>query len=147
VNFKIEVDDFWLDEEELNAALKDHITKSVVVQISKSIEQRVQTAITTRVNAVVNEKIAKIIDEKLTELVNSGVILVDKQEKKIVDHVRGIFERNMGWSSPHDQIARLAEAFGKDLKARFDAAFANRIVVKLNEQGMLKDEVVKLLIN
>jgi uncharacterized membrane protein YheB (UPF0754 family) len=145
--FKIEVEDFWLEEGELTEALQDHVKKSVVAQISKSIEDRVQTAIATRVDAVIKEKISKIIDEKLTELVNNGVILVDRKEVKIVDHVSNLFQNNIGWNSPRDQIARLAEAFGKDLKTRFDAASANRIVVKLNEQGMLKDEVVKLLIN
>jgi predicted oxidoreductase len=147
MKFEIDVKDFWLEEGEISEALAAHITKTVVAQISKSIEDRVQAGIATRVDAVVKERISKIIADKLDDLVETGVIMVDRKEMKIADHLRQVFENHIGWSSPRDQIARLADAFGKDLKTRFDAAFANRIVVKLNEQGMLKDEVVRLLIS
>lgn len=147
MKFEIEVTDFWLEEEELSVALKDHVTKVVIHAVTKSIEDRVASAITTRVEATITNQVSKIIEAKLNELVDTGMILVDRKEISIADRVKQVFEQNTGWSNPRDQIARLAEAFGKDLKNRYDAAFANRIVVKINEQGMLKDEVVRLLLN
>lgn len=146
MKFVIEVEDFWADEEALSDALQKHVIQSVTSQIFKSIKDQVDTSITTQVHAAIKLRLDKIIDERLTELLANGIIIVDKQEVAIVDHIKKVFENNIGWSSPRDQIAKLAAQFGTQLKTQYDVLFANRIVVKLNEQGMLKDEVVKLLI-
>lgn len=142
----VELDDFWIEEGELNDCIISAVKKDVVAQITKSIEDRVQVAITTRVEATIKDKIAPIIDTKLTELVTTGTIVVNKAEIKIEDHVKSIFQSNTGWSNPRDQLVRLANTFGAQLKAQYDAVFANRIVIAIKEQGMLKDEVVQMLL-
>lgn len=146
MKFVIEVEDFYLEEEEISEGLKAAVQRNVIAEIEKRIKDRVETAITTRVNTLINEKIAKIIDAKLSEFVATGTIIVDRKEVQIIDHLKGMFQTNHGWNNPANQMRQLAEAFGKELKARYDVAFANQIVIKINEQGMLKDEVVKLLL-
>ena len=146
MKFTIEVEEFWADEEELSAALQNHVIQVVTTQIFGVIKDKVDADITAQVNAAIKTQLDKIINDRLTELMAVGKIIIDKQEVSIVDHIKKVFEQNIGWSNPRDQVAALAKQFGAQLKTQYDVLFANRIVVKLNEQGMLKDEVVRLLI-
>ena len=142
----VELDDFWIEEGELNSTLSAEIKRSVISQITKSIQDKVDTEITKKVEKVVSGKIASVIDMQIADCVNSGEIIVNKVPVAIKTHVQNLFNSNIGWNNPRDQIVRLANDFGKQLKAQYDAAFANRIVIAIREQGMLKDEVVQMLL-
>jgi hypothetical protein len=147
MKFTVEVDDFWIEEEELSGALVRQIKEQIVNQIQKTVDQKIDAQITNKVTKEVNDYINAAIQKKLSELIETGTIVKEGKVISIQDYVNNLFVSNQGWNSPRDQILKLAEKFGIELKTRYDAIFANRIVVKLNEQGMLKDEVVKLLID
>ncbi|MDM1494966.1 hypothetical protein HX089_05330 [Myroides odoratimimus] len=44
-------------------------------------------------------------------------------------------------------LEKCTEQISKELKERYDLLFASQIVAKLNEQGMLKEDVAKILLN
>ena len=146
MKFEVELKDFWLEEEEITTELKKFIIKEVVTQISKSIENHVRTEISEKVEGFMREALARIISETLKECIDTGRIIRDQKEILITTHIKNVFQNSQGWNNPNEYIAQLAKKFGDVTKASYDAAFANRIVAALNEQGMLKDEVVKLLI-
>ena len=147
MKFIVEVDDFWIEEDELATGLSRAIREEIIQQMKKTIDEKIDQQITLRVQKVIDEHIKASIDNKLAELIETGNIVKDGKAIAIKDHVSNLFVNNTGWNTPSEKIAVLAKKFGEELKARYDAVFANRIVVKLNEQGMLKDEVTKLLIN
>jgi len=142
----VELNDFWIEEGELNSALSSEIKRSVIHQITKSIQDKVDIEITKKVEKVINGKIAAVIDMHIADCVNSGEITVNKAQISIKDHLQNMFNSNTGWNNPRDQLIRLANDFGKQLKSQYDVAFANRIVIAIREQGMLKDEVVQMLL-
>lgn len=147
MKFTVEVDDFWLEEEELTEALQKEVKLSVVHQISKSIEEKVESQITKKVTEVIDEKISLIIDSTLTDLLATGVIVRNRQEISITDHIKNLFQANTGWSNVNDQMARISKKFGEELKLQYNNAFANKIVSNMKEQGLLKDEVVQILLD
>jgi hypothetical protein len=146
MKFTVEVEEFWIEEDELAASLARQIKDEIVNQMKKTVDAKIDEQITLRVVKVIDEHIKATITAKLDELIETGVIMKDGKAIAIKDHVSQLFTNNTSWNSPTEKIKALADGFGKELKARYDALFANRIVAKLNEQGMLKDEVVKLLI-
>jgi len=146
VKFSIEIDEFWLEDEDLSEALQAHIKRSVVTEISDNIKEEVETKITEKVTEVINDKVAQIIDSTLTDLIATGTILKNKESISIVSHVKDLFMRNSGWSNANSHIERIAKRFGEELKLQYNNVFANRIVQNMKEQGLLKDEVVKILL-
>lgn len=146
MKFTVEVEDFWLEEEELTAELQGHVKREVVREISQSIKDKVENQITKKVNEIIQQKVSLVIDDTLTDLVGTGVIVRDKKEITIVEHVKNIFQQNHGWSNYHRQMEAIAKKFGAELKLQYNNAFANKIVSNMKEQGLLKDEVVQILL-
>ena len=146
MQFKIDIEDFWLDDNELEPVLKAHIIDNVVSQIAKSIEDKVNKRITEKVDKTIDRKLSTIIDRTLKELMTTQTIMVNKQPIKIVDYLKKKFEDNHGWGNPLAQLERFATKFGDDMKIQYNAAFANQIVAQMKEQGFLKDEVTQILL-
>lgn len=149
MKFTIELEDFYTDEDDsdsLEDSLKKHIITDVTYKIQASIKDKVDKQITEKVSAIVEEKITSVIDSKLSELVETGMIQRNRKEISIVDFIKDEFERTHGWSNPISQIEKIAKNFGQELKLQYNNAFANKIVMNMKEQGLLKDEVVKILL-
>ena len=149
MKFTVDLEDFWLDEDasDIETELKNHIINSVVFQIGASIKEKVDTQISKTVNEVIERKLTTIIDDKLSDLIDIGTITRNRKEISIVDHVKEVFEDNNGWGSADKKIERIAKEFGHELKLQYNNAFANKIVMNMKEQGLLKDEVVQILLS
>jgi len=147
MKFTIEVEDFWLEEEEITEALQSHIKMEVVREIQKGIKDKVEDQIAVKIKETIDQKIALVIDTVLTDLVTTGVITRSRVEISIVDHIKNVFQANTGWNSPTEQIAKLAKGFGAEMKAQYNAVFASNVVQGMKEQGLLKDDVVQMLLN
>lgn len=146
MKFTVEVEDFWLEEEELTEALSSHIKSEVVHKISASIKEKTDKQITEKIKEAIDKKIELVIDSTLTDLIATGLIMRNGKEVSIIDHIKSVFQNNNTWSSPNVQIAKIAKAFTVELKAQYDMVFANQIVVKMKEQGFLKDDLVQVLL-
>lgn len=147
MKFAIEVEDFWLDEDEdLSNGLKAHIKNEVVCQISKNIKEMTEKQITERLQNVIKQKMELVIDSTLTDLLATGMIIVNRKEISIGDYIKQVFRENQGWHNPREQIARIAKDFSQELKKQYNMVFANEIVVKMKEQGFLKDDLVQILL-
>jgi len=58
-----------------------------------------------------------------------------------------LFFKNTGWNNPERVLKAIAMEFGKELKLQYNNMFANKIVQNMKEQGLLKDEVVQILLS
>ena len=147
MQFKIDLEDFWLEEDDnIEDALKSHIINSVTHKIIQSIQVKVDAQIAKRVNEVISEKLDKVIDDQLDKLIDAGVITYQREEISIVDHIKNLFLQSSGWSQPNTKIEKVAKAFGNELKLQYNNAFANKIVQNMKEQGLLRDDVVQILL-
>ena len=147
MKFIIDIEDFWLEEEELTNALQTHIKREVVNQISQDVREQTQKQITEKLQDVIKQKIEIVIDSTLTDLVATGMSYQNsKNEISIVDYIKNVFTKNAGWSNPKAQIEKIAKDFTLELKAQYNTVFANRLVVNMKEQGFLKDDLVQVLL-
>ena len=147
MKFTIEVEDFWIEDGDLSTALTAHIKRSVIVDITKSIEDKVEKAVSEKVSARIDEKLDAVIDNTVSDMLEAGMITINRQPISIVQHIKNMFEKGHGWNDPRRQMEAIAKKFGAELKAQYNNIFAAQIVENMREQGMLKDDVAKLLLN
>lgn len=146
MKFTIEVEDFWLEEEELNEALQAHLLSSVTHKISESIKDKVDKEISAKVTKTIEKSLLPLIDIELTKLIETGIITPNSKEITISEHIKNMFHNSRNWNSPKDQIERFSKRFCAELKLQYDAAFATKIVMGMKDQGLLKPEVVQMLL-
>ena len=147
MRFEIEIKDFWIEEGELTQELVKEIKSQIVGQILPTLKAQVQEKIFESTTKEISEKVTEVVNGELSRLIESGT-LVNRDNKviPIIDHVRNIFNNHHGWNSANDILARLAKGFGEELKLQYNAAFANKIVQNMKEQGLLRDDVVQILL-
>jgi hypothetical protein len=146
MKFTVEVEEFWLEEDELADQIVTRVRTDVVRQISERVEAQTQKQITEKITNVINDKIEAQIDAILGDLIATGTILQGKEEVSITDHLKGLFHKNRGWNSAADQIEKFAKKFCEEVKLQYNNAFAGHIVKGMKEQGLLKDEVAQMLL-
>ncbi len=143
----VDLEDFYQDEDEsLRDSLSRHVTSRVVNEIWERIKSKVDSQITAIVVDKVKNDVDSIIQDRMNELLSAGEIIRHNTTVKISDHVASIFMENSGWNSPHEFIKSRAKEIGAELKSRYDVAFATAIVMNLNQNGMLKEEISKMLL-
>lgn len=148
MKFTVEVEDFYLDEEEnLAPALVKQVTDNVVNEIWQRVKDKVDKAITIAVEAKVQQELSLQINMRVAELIASGKIIKDKKEISMADWIKEQFDRNVGWSSPYDQIKNIAANYGQEMKKRYDYFYANQIVTQMAKIGVLKEEIFHKLID
>lgn len=149
MKFIVEIDDFWMDEEEeLQPALQKYLIASVVQQISKSIEKKVEDKVYREAKNQIENQMYKQIQQKVSDIIATGKIrgtYSGGAEITLEEWIKEQFTSNTSYRSPTDELKKLADKFGKEIKDRYDLLFASQIVAKLNEQGMLKEDVAKML--
>lgn len=147
MKFIIEVEDFYLDGEELSEALTSHIKHYVVQEIDKSIKARVEEHITRKVKADVEERMYRFMNVTIEEIIQKEKIKDGSKEMSLVEYIRNYFLNKSAYSNADASIKKAADQFGQEMKNRYDLLFASQLVAKLNDSGMLKEDVAKLLLD
>lgn len=150
MKFTIEVDDFYLDGEELDSALKDHIKRDVVASIHASIKQKVEDHVTKEVKAQVEQQLYRKISTLVGEIIATDKVkgrYSSDPDMTLQEWVMSEFKNNSRYETIQDHIKKLANSFGEDMKKRFDLLYASQIVAKMGDAGLLKEDAVKLLLS
>lgn len=146
MKFTVDISDEWIEENELSESVREAIIRKLSHDIKAMVIEKIDKEVKTAVLDFVEAEMKGIISGHLSEFVEEGVLIRDGKQVPTHDYLRAIFSSHSGWNNPDEVIASLAKKFGTELKARYDAAFANQIVVKMHENGFLKDDVVRLLL-
>lgn len=150
MKFTIEVDDFYLEEGELEGALKKHIITSCVHKITTDLKAKIEDGVTKEIKAQVEQTLYRkigtfvaecIINDKIKDGYSNGPDIT------LQEWVKKQFTRNAYEKAPVDDvIKKLAAAFGEEMKKRYDLLFASQLVVKMKESGFIKEEAIALLL-
>jgi hypothetical protein len=147
MKFTVEIDEFYLDEEQdLAPALVKQVTTAIVNQIWGKIKEKVDKQVTVSVAAQIDAELATKINLRVAELIASEKITRDGKEISIVDYIKQRFDSNAGWNSPNDHITKIAKQFGDEMKKRYDYFYANQIVQQMHTVGIIKEEIFANLI-
>lgn len=150
LNITVDLEDLYIHEDNtFNEALEHKIKKEVIQDIWQTLKAKVEDQIVRNVATEIEKQYCKKIQLFIAEFFQSGKVKYgyDKETVTIEQYIVKTFENNQGWNNPKEQIEKLAAAHGKTLKDRYDLLFASQLVVKLNENGLLKEDVAKTLLN
>lgn len=148
MKIQIEIDDFYLDNEDIEQSLKDFLIKECVNKISKSIEKKIDDQIERTVKNMLEKAMIKQIALKVDTFLIEGKVK-SRRSSELVPILKAIeeeYEYGSGWQSIKEAIGKKAQTFAEDLKKRNDFLFASQIVAKLNDNGLLKENVAKMLL-
>lgn len=149
MKFEVEVSEFWLDEEDLESGLIRRVQNHVISEIEKSIKEKVEKQITMQVKDTVEKMLYSKITQAIDEAIAKGEMPSRNNSKEnitIQEYVKECLNYKGGWQNFQDTIEKLAKQYTIEIKNRYDLLFASQIVAKLNDNGLLKENVAKLIL-
>ena len=150
MKFIVEVDEFWLDEEsDLEPSLRGFVIKEVTAKINKQIEKKVDETITRQVKEQIQKQLLAKTNKLIDEFIEKGKMTTgysSDPDVSVGEYIRRVFNNKNGWGNPKDQIEKLAKQFGTELKNRYDLLFATQIVKSLDKEGLLKENIAKMIL-
>lgn len=151
MKFTVELDEFWMDEDSgtLDEKLKGYIIHDVIMQIKSDIREKIETEISFQIKQQLEHCMYEYIQKEVKDFISEGKIRkssYNKEEILIKDWIKERFTGDTGYNNPEQVIKSLAKDFGKEMKERYDLLFASQMVAKMSENGLLKEDVAKLLL-
>jgi len=150
MKFTIEVDDFYIEESDLESALKQYIISECVRQITEKLKSKIEDGVNKEVKAQVEQSLYRKIASFTEETISNDKIkgrYGNDPDQTLQEYIKSQFNETARQKAPvDDTIKKLAESFGNELKKRYDLLFASQVVAKLSEGGLLKEDAVKLLL-
>lgn len=167
MKIKVEVDlsDFYQEDDDgdsFSEQIKSHIAWSVKHEILKDWKEKITTEFTKSVVEEIEKSKMFFINDTLKDLAENAKIkkrYSSDEMISIVDYIKEELSRlrfeteyvqkyiNSKVSSQKEYLENMAKDIVKELKDRYDMLFASQIVSKLNENGMLKEKVAKILLD
>jgi hypothetical protein len=155
-NVTVDLSDFYTEEEgqSFSQAIKDYIAYDVKTKVLADFKAKTTDEFQKVVIAEIEKQKEGYIVGVLSELVTTAKVKkrYSSDEKiSIAEYITEELERTtLSDSKVKDfltgQTKKATDAISKELKERYDLLFASQIVSKLHENGMLKDDVAKLLL-
>ncbi|KZE77515.1 hypothetical protein AV926_14170 [Myroides marinus] len=159
---KIEVDlnDIYTeyeDEVSITSLVKEEITSRIKKEAYEMFSKEAKEAFTNQVVRKIELDKDLVIKNTIKELFTNKKIFKNTYggqltEMTLEEKITNELERNYNTESKFNDYFRkhfenCTTQISKELKERYDLLFASQIVAKLNEQGMLKEDVAKILLN
>jgi hypothetical protein len=169
ITVTVDLAEFYTEEEgqsfsneiknEIASKIKNQVWKDFELKALSEMKQLVTEEFEKSKSLNINSIVEKILKNKQIKKKenNSEMITIEEYiTKQLTDCY--FSERNSAEQVMKNQISSFEDKFqreikntsdtiGKELKDRYDLLFASQIVSKLNENGMLKIDVAKLLLN
>ena len=151
MKFTIEVEDFYMEEGDLESSLKQHIITTCVHKITTDLKAKIEDGVQKEVKAQVEQTLYRKIGSFVTEAIENDKIkgrYTGDPEMTLQEYVKQQFTDKAREKAPTDAVLeKLAKQFGEEMKKRYDLMFASQLVTKMKDSGFLKEEVANLLLN
>lgn len=144
----VDLEDFWLDDEsELIPTLQEYVKNSVIRDISDSIKKQVDSFMDKAIKNHVEKQLEVRVNLLMESFIENNKVKGNYSSDPELT-VSELINKKFNDARPNiqDLVKKQAENIGIDLKRRYDLLFASQIVAKINEQGLLKDDVARLLL-
>ena len=143
LNITIELDDIeiWDDEQQLTEAILKHIKREIVGEIWGKIKGTAKPVIEGKVSAHMEAKMDARIKQEI-----EAIIAEDKftarfgKEQSLEEWVAEQFNNTRGYNALKDLMEKRAKQFIQQMQDRYDQLFATQIILKIRDQGLLKEE-------
>lgn len=155
----IDLTEVWCNDQNegaLSDVLKEHIIWEVQQAVWAEFSDEAKTEFSSKVRALLDEgrkgRMDSIIDDCFNNEKIKKSVYDSKTEVTMKDYVsQSLKHQTVDSYQYNTKIDEAVKKQGADivqqLKDRYDMLFASQIVSKLNEAGMLKDDVARLLLD
>lgn len=157
INVTVDLADFYSEDDEstFSEQIKEVIASSVKQKVLADWKEKISHEFNRAVIEEIEKQKEHFIIEVLTELVVNAKVKKCYSSNEMIsisDWIKSELERTqLSERKLNDFLESLttkkSEEISKELKNRYDILFASQIVAKLHENGMLKEDVAKLLLN
>ena len=134
------------EEYSLKECVISSIRREVVVKIKETCSEQIQT----QIRSIVEAKVGVLIRETFLEWSKTGKIKINSiDEVSLNDYLTHYFTEKTGYTyttTAKSYVEDFAKKFAKDLRERYDVAFAAMIVKNLKEQKLLADDRLEELV-
>ena len=144
---KVEIDledltqDLFNDEE---YSLKEGVISSIRNDVVRKIKETCSEQIQTQIHSIVETKVGVLIRETFLEWFKTGKVKINsKDELSLDEYLTHYFTEKTGYTyttTAKSYVEDFAKKFAKELRDRYDVAFAAMIVRNLKEQKLLADD-------
>lgn len=151
MKISIDISEFYLDEEDnFEESFKNYIKNSAIQYINSSIKEKIEKQVFMEVKDIVEKNLYKEITSAIKKTVETCNMPSRKNRGESVtmeEYVKECFIDNSSYNSFDDVIKKIAANFSTEMKGRYDLFFASQLVAKMNDNGLLKDDIANLLLN
>lgn len=159
INVTLDLTDVWCDEENngnLSDVLKEHIVWEVQQAVWAEFSDEAKKDFSSKVRNMLDGSKKGRIDAIVDECFNSEKIRKSpydsKTEVTMKEYVcQALKHQTVDSYSFNNKLDESVKKQGADianeLKSRYDILFASQLVAKMNENGLLKDDVARLLLD
>lgn len=157
INVTIDVSEFYAEEEGENFsdAIKNHIAHQVKSEMWAKFKEDAMTSFENQIKRQIDLDKDIKIKETIDDLFKNKAVKKKYSNNEVVpfnDYIEDYFvsqsvNSNDFMNKVNNAIKTQAETIVKQLKDRYDLLFASQIVQKLNENGMLKEDIANLLLS
>lgn len=156
INVTVDLSEFYKEDEDssMQEEIKNHIAYMVKNQIWTKFKDEAMTSFDNQVKCQLELDKDLKIKETIDEIFKTKAVRKKYSNSELVpftEYIEDYFttqsvNSNDFMNKVNSAVKVQAEGIVKQLKDRYDLLFASQIVQKLNENGMLKEDVAKLLI-
>lgn len=157
LNISVDLSDLFFEERSeegyvefnVNDMLKGAILDQVKSSVRDIVSAQVKQAVSDFCQADLNAEVRAMMKATVIEFMASKELPERYGNKVTVNqYLESRFESEVGQRGAlAENVSKLAEKWGASLKAQYDAAFATKIVDKLNKEGLLMPNVAMLLLS
>lgn len=146
----IDVSDWYHDDDmNLEESLKQAVIRQVTSEVQSQIKEQVRCAITELLISEFREQVTENVSSLIKELLESKTMRPrygGSESVTMHEYFVGIFSNESYTRDLDGAISKIAKTHAENIKSRYDMLFASSIVSKLQEHGMLKEDVAKLIL-
>jgi hypothetical protein len=157
LKLEIDLDGYEFDNNE-QLTISDAIKDAIIYEVKNSVLSKFKGIVESEITKIVCEEVEKNKQSYILNVMDD--MIVNQQLKKrysstemisIADYVKEEIERmTLKDDTLKNYLNKISkeksDSISKELKDRYDLLFASQIVSKLHENGMLKDDVARLLL-
>lgn len=144
MEFTVKIEDDWIEDAQLVSELKRQITSSLASKITENLLNGHVKLIEKIATDKIIQKFDKFANEATLQFIENGKVRSSRNSSTMItvsEYIAERFEYTSSYNNQKDLIERLAKNYSTEMKNRYDMMFASQLVIKLNEQGMLKEGV------
>lgn len=159
IQVNVDLSELFIDEDEAGVSLQTSIQNSVIHTVKQQVMELLKKDATDKISAlavsaieeqkevVIADIVHKAIHEQKVKKAYSGsgeMLTYAQYMQESLE--RTYLQENQISRKIDDSVKQIGTEIAAELKKRYDLLFASQIVTRLNQQGMLREDVARILL-